>query len=82
VGLFFFSKSVSSLILNIYYDFEPIIKPQFLSGNWGYFCFRREKDEQVSNQQPPTARVARKGGVFQAASEARQHREPEARSGV
>lgn len=37
---------------------------------------------QVSNHQPPTARVARKRGVCQAASQACQHREPEARSGV
>jgi hypothetical protein len=79
-GLFFLPKSVSSMISNIYYDFEPIIKPQFLSGNWGYFCFRREKDEQLSKHQPLTARVARKGGACQEASEARQHREPEASS--
>jgi hypothetical protein len=52
VGLFFLYQSVSSLISNIFYDLEPIIKPQLLSGNWGYFCYRREKDEQVSNQQP------------------------------
>jgi hypothetical protein len=73
-GLFFLSKSVSSLISNIYYDFEPtVIRPQFLSGNWGYFCFRREKNGQVSNHQLPAARVARKRGVCQAASEARQY---------
>ncbi|MGG2946262.1 hypothetical protein AAV833_05870, partial [Geobacillus stearothermophilus] len=67
-------KSVSGLISNIYYDFElTVIKPQFLSGNWGYFCFRREKDEQVSNQQPSAARVARKGGVCQAAREVTIH---------
>jgi hypothetical protein len=82
-GFSFLPKSVSSLISNIYYDFEPtVIVPQFLSGNWGYFCFRREKNEQVSNHQPPTARVARRRGIYQAASEARQHCEPEARSGV
>jgi hypothetical protein len=54
-GAFLFAKSVSSLISNIYYDFEPtVIVPQFLSGNWGYFCFRRErmsKYQAINHQQ-------------------------------
>jgi hypothetical protein len=56
---FSFCPNLYQVSFQIYinYDFEPIVtKPSFLLGNWGYFYFRREKDESLLNDQTSTAR--------------------------